>query len=415
MTSFSIEDTSLHLHALKLLEDSDRLLAYLQAGPEGEGVYRYDQITTEWLEQVLSNGVADARVTDWSRTGGHDGMTERHFLNITWNEAGQRHKLPTSVFIKATPDNAHLREMLSMLHMAELECNVYNICSEDLAEHIPRCYYAKSYPGGRFIILMENLEHRNIQVHWMGDNCSIETARKVAIALGHIHATYWNSERFMSDMVWVRPRTRRFGENWMRETFDRSQKAFLASELGETCPAYVRDLITEWNKHSPLCHAYFDTKPATLVHGDSHLGNILEYPDGRAGYYDWQCLYRGYGLRDLAYFMMSALTVDDVKLHDRKLFNIYTNTLKEHGIELHEEEAWADYNLLRMDRFDSAMVSTTQGAGYGHARHAFERQVKTLSYIVEKEDVASILRNVVETGHVLRGDTKAVVFGQNGC
>jgi len=396
MTNFNPDHTSLHQHALRSLEEADVLLAHMDTGVNE--VHRFDMITTEWLKNVLSTGVVGAQIQNWERVGGHNGMTNRHKLRITWNKIGTEADLPRAIFMKVTPPDANLREMLSMLHMAELECNLYNVCYKDLSDLIPKCYYAQSYPGGRFVILLEDLDERNIEVHWMGDDVSIDYAKAVAVAQGKIHARFWNSPRFHTDMVWVRPRPRRFGENWLRQQFHQTRNAFLDIELGKTCSPKVRELIKEWDQHCDLVYDYFDQKPPTLVHGDSHLGNVLKFTDGTAGYYDWQCLFRSYGFRDLAYFLNSALTLDDAKAHERDIFDLYVVTLKDNGVTVNPEEAWLDYNLLRMDRFDSAMMSTTSAGGYGHAARAFERQVKTISWAVEEYDVPSLLARLVKTG-----------------
>ncbi|EXJ80709.1 hypothetical protein A1O3_06993 [Capronia epimyces CBS 606.96] len=395
------DNSALHLHALQSLEASDRVLAKVNGGLDE--VHRYDMITTDWLQEVLGASTPGAEITQWERTGGHKGMTSRHFLQVEWNEAGTTAELPTSIFIKATPDEGLLRETLSMLHMAELESNIYNVCGKDLADLIPRCYYAKAYPGGRFIILLEDLVQRNVEVHWMGDDCSVEYAKAVAVAQGKIHARFWNSPRFEGDgdMVWVRPRTRRFGEQWLQRQFTHVRATFLKSDLGKACPIYVRNLIENWEKNCTRCYEYWDRKPPTLVHGDSHLGNVLKFSDGSAGYYDWQCLFRGYGFRDLAYFLMSALTVEDVKAHEKDIFDLYLTTLEENGVTtVDPAEAWLDYNLLRLERLDSTMTSLSLAGGYGHARHALERQLQTLTYTTQEYDVASLLDSVVTTGSI---------------
>jgi hypothetical protein len=289
--------------------------------------------------------------------------------------------------------------MLSLLHMAELECHVYNEIQKDLSDLIPKCYYAKSYPGGRHIIILQDMEESGLTPHWMGDTCSIGLARAVAVAQAKIHSRFWNSERFEGDMVWVRPRCRRFGELWLRKFFDGNRKKFLQSDLGKSLPVYVKDLVLKWIDNSSTVYEYWDRLPPTIVHGDSHLGNVLEFPDGSGGMYDWQCLFRGYGYRDLSYFLMSSLTAEDCKAHEREIFDLYTDTLEANGVNVNREVAWLDYCLLGMERFDSAMTSLSNG-GYGHATHAFERQVATFSVVLEEHNVAELLDRVIKTGRI---------------
>jgi len=160
---------ALHLDALAKLEAADH--------SQLQDVHRMEQVTQDWLNEVLGKTHPEARLIRIEEAYGHEGMTIRHNLKLTWNEEGQKNGLPTGVFIKITPENSHLLEMLSMLsmlHMAELECRFYNSCAKDSGNLVPTCYYARSHPGGRFVILLEDLAARGTKGHWMGDTCSIE-------------------------------------------------------------------------------------------------------------------------------------------------------------------------------------------------------------------------------------------------
>jgi hypothetical protein len=393
-----LDSTILHRHVLEKLEAADLMLGHT-AEVKLDEVYTADMITPEWLSKAIGGEVPRAKIEKITSAGGHEGMTRRDKLSLVWNQEGQDAGLPKAIFIKATPTDVHLRETLSLLHMAELESHVYNDLGKELTGLIPKCFYARSFPGGRFIIILEDMDEQGMTPHWMGDTVTIPLARGVAVTFAKIHAKYWNSSRFEGDMVWVRPRCRRFGENWLRNQFDINRKKFLESELGKSTPEYTQNLIRQWIKSSDKVYEYWDTKPPTIVHGDSHLGNVLEFPDGSAGIYDWQCLFRGYGYRDLSYFLMSAFTVEDCHGHEREIFDLYTDTLEANGVKVDREEAWLDYCLLGLERFDSAMTSLNRG-GYGHARHAFERQVATLSVVLEEHDVANLLDRVVKTGSI---------------
>ena len=395
-----LDSQAVHWATISKLEEADLMLARLPELPLGpDDVYTMDKVTPSWLTKVLGCSVPGAEVLTTSIVGGHEGMTSRHKWRLVWNKAGQTAGLPTAIFFKATPENAHLREMLSLLHMAERECHVYNEIQDELKDLIPKAYYARSYAGGRHIIILEDIEERGITPHWMGDTCSIPFARAVAVAMAKIHSRFWNSPRFESDIVWVRPHCRRYRERWQQKFFNDNRKKFLEMDVGKNCDEDIRNLIKAWDEGCVKVWEYFDRKPPTILHGDSHLGNVLEYADGTAGMYDWQCLFRGYGYRDLSYFLMSALTAEDCEEHEREIFDLYTDSLAESGIEVDRAEAWLDYCLLALDRLDSAMTSLSNG-GYGHAPHALLRQVRTISAAAKKHDVATLLDRVVQTGSI---------------
>lgn len=96
---------------------------------------------------------------------------------------------------------------------------------------------------------------------------------------------------------------------------------------------------------------------------------------------------------------MSALTIADSEAHERELFDLYTDTLEQHGVKLDREEAWRDYCLLAMECFDSSMSSLSRG-GYGHATHALLRQVETISYLARKHDISALMDRVLTTGKI---------------
>ena len=395
----SLDTPAVHMAAISALEEADLLLAEADVKLAEDAVYTMDKVTPEWLSKVLGAHVPGAKVVKTSIAGGHEGMTSRHRWKLEWNSEGQKAGLPTAIFFKATPEGKHLREMLSLLHMGERECDVYNKIQRELRGLIPKGYYAHSYPGGRHIIILEDVMEVGATPHWMADVCSIKFAKAVAVSQAKLHSKFWNSDRFEKDMVWVRPHSRGFGWIWQKRLYNNSRRMFLDLDVGKELPDYVRNLIKQWDEQCVAMWEYFDRKPPTILHGDSHLGNVMENADGTASLYDWQCHFRGYGYRDLAYFTMSALTVEDCEAHERDIFDVYTNTLEEHGISVNREEAWREYCLLGMERFDSAMVSLTNG-GYGHAKHALLRQVRTCAYKVQKYDVAALLDRVAKTGSI---------------
>jgi hypothetical protein len=66
--------------------------------------------------------------------------------------------------------------------------------------------------------------------------------------------------------------------------------------------------------------------PVALLHGDAHVGNL--YIDGQSpGYCDWQTVRCGRPTLDVAYFIGSALTVEDRRSAERDLLASYRDRL----------------------------------------------------------------------------------------
>lgn len=386
----------LYAHALSTLEKADLALAHAPMLAI-DGPHLATDINIESLTTMLAGDHPDARLDNIELADAHDGMTQRNRWNLTWNPAGQQAGLPRQIFVKATPDNPYLRETLSLLHMAEHEVRFYNQIQPELQTLAPQAYYARSYSGGRFLLLMEVLEARGLKPYWQGYDCSLEHARAVLKALATLHATYWESERFNTDLVWVRPRTQRFGFEWHQKSFNVARQKFLDMEVDAQLPAKIIELLRYWDANDRALYAYWDTLPATLLHGDSHLGNTFSCPDGSAGFFDWQVIYRGHGLRDVAYFLLNSLENNVRQEYERTLVADYLDELERLGVCINREEAWPNYCLFALDALDANIKTITRG-GYGHAASALQRALQCAVGSIVDNGTAALLHKVVRDG-----------------
>ncbi|WEK42367.1 MAG: phosphotransferase [Candidatus Sphingomonas colombiensis] len=392
-----IDTPALHAHALASLEAADIVLAHADLAIDG--AYLSEHVTREFVDAEIGGHIPGAALTDLVVEAEHDGMTERRKWRLEWNDVGAAAGLPGSVFVKATPDGPYLRETLAMLHMAEHEVRFYAEVQPEVSMIAPRGWFGRSYPGGRFLLVVGDLEASGCRPFWSKDHCTPEHARAVVTALATLHARFWQSDRFDRDLSWVRPRTRKLGAAWHRRSFVHARKAFLASDRGLNLPASVRDTLELWSMHDLEVYDYWDRLPATLLHGDSHLGNTYAKPDGSAGLFDWQVIFRGPGLRDLGYFMLSALSDDERRVQERGLFNHYCDELDRRGIHLDREKGWRDLSLLTLDSMDAVMKTIAHG-GYGHAASGLERSLQSRIGAMIDRDVGELLATVIANGEL---------------
>ena len=78
--------------------------------------------------------------------------------------------------------------------------------------------------------------------------------------------------------------------------------------LGELYAARSLDIV-----------ALFNEGERTLIHGDTHSGNLF-VDAGRTGFYDWAVAGRGPGVRDVAYFLCNSLPVETRRAEEKSLF-----------------------------------------------------------------------------------------------
>lgn len=111
---------------------------------------------------------------------------------------------------------------------------------------------------------------------------------------------------------------------------------------GEGLPSRARDagLLIAGVK---ALAAQDEARPQTLVHGDSHAGNIYRTAEG-PGLIDWQLLQKGSWALDVAYHISAVLEVDVAEREERKLLSHYLDFMRSLGGEVPASDAaWAQY------------------------------------------------------------------------
>jgi aminoglycoside phosphotransferase (APT) family kinase protein len=68
-----------------------------------------------------------------------------------------------------------------------------------------------------------------------------------------------------------------------------------------------------------------------LVHGDPHSGNTYLKGSDDVRFMDWQIIHVGTAFHDLAYFLVSTLTVEERRTHEVAVLDRYLEALACHG------------------------------------------------------------------------------------
>ncbi len=288
--------------------------------------HRADDVTARWLTGVFAARAPAAVVERVEPLGGTSGTTDRRRLGLVWNAAGERAGLPASVFVKSTPLSAKNRTMVAALWMAVNEVKFYRIARADLGDIAPVAYAAHAGPGARFLLVLEDLETRDGRPLALADDCTLQHAQAMMATLAELHATFWESPRFATDLSWAAPITTRSGMSLLASQFRRVRSTFLKSGRYDL-PAGVRRTAALVNENDWALYRMWERPPLTLVHGDSHLGNTYSLSDGRAGLLDWQVVFRCRGIREVSYFMAGGLPIEMRREHERDLVALYVDEL----------------------------------------------------------------------------------------
>ena len=146
--------------------------------------------------------------------------------------------------------------------------------------------------------------------------------------------------------------------------------------------------------HRNALENYWAEGPRTLVHGDSHVGNMF-FVDGEAGLLDWQVAQRGQGIRDVGYFLMNSVDVELRRAHERELVELWRETLIEHRVadaELPRDQIWERYRSQALYVWISSAVTAAM-AGL-QPRSITRRGIQRAGAALEDHDALALLERI---------------------
>lgn len=215
---------------------------------------------------------------------------------------------------------AHKRKV----HSYQVETNWYQgwaECCQD-SERVARCLTSWQQEG-QVYILLEDLDEAGYP-----RRCSTLELEEVSVVLhwlANFHARFLQSDRQYDwpEGLWQR------GTYWHLQTRPDEWKAMMDSSLKQSAEK-LDDAI------NTACYQ-------TLVHGDAKLANFCFSEDLSAvAAVDFQYIGRGIGVQDVAYFLGSCLSEDELSLHLDFLLDIYFSELSRCLISTGESPDFAE-------------------------------------------------------------------------
>jgi hypothetical protein len=334
-------------------------LARLPWLPSREPVHS-DRVSAGWLGARLGAGVPGAELLGVDTLAHSPGTTDHRRLALHWNTAGASAGLPDRVFVKSTSSAARNRTMAAMLRLALTELDFYERLAPEIPQLAPRAYAGVRGHGGRFLLVMEDLGDGRAQLFDVAGGCTVADAEDALTTLARLHARYWASPRFDSDLQWLRPQLRRHGLVLNHRFHDAYRDAALANaELPWVVPDDVRGLIEQLPEIRWVIDRWWhEAGPAMVCHGDAQLSNTYRDSAGVVRLLDWQLVHRAHGMRDVATFLASGLPIEVRRAHDRDLLERYRVALAEAGVPDPPSAAalWELYRLFLVHVLGAAVV-----------------------------------------------------------
>ena len=302
-----------------------------------------DEVTPRWLTALLRNRYPDLEVRDTRVLDIRNSHTTKLRLELDLR-AGADDRMPSCVCLKSNWSDG-----FESGDICELEARFYHFMAGHVHAPLPRAYYADwdGDGGGRGIVVMEDLGSQPGAFGHSSDHLGVDGVARGLESLALLHGAVWGNE-VLQEQRWL-PRS-------MDTVVDTEQlrRMYRYMELNMGRPEYASRL-PRWLYDAPerFSHAFdalaererSQKGPLCLVHGDAHQGNSFLRASGQRIWHDWQLVRKGRPSRDITYFMIGALTIDERRRSERDLLQHYREALLATGAqEVPATEAlWDDY------------------------------------------------------------------------
>jgi hypothetical protein len=252
---------------------------------------------------------------------------------------------PAGVVVKL-PVTGPIRQLIDGLGIYQREVTFYERVARVAPLRTPRAYVAEmAAEGTDFALVLEDLSPLTA-----GDQLAGLTRRQVEIAideLARFHAWAWETAELGELAEAFPPIDSPIGRA-MQDQWGQffalawpAASALAAEAVGDELQAFARQL-------PELVPAFVDAlaRPRTLTHGDYRADNLIFDGDGRPYVVDFQNVQQECGLRELAYFLVQSLTVEQRRGNDEALVRRYWDGLIAAGVAgFSFEDAWRSYRL----------------------------------------------------------------------
>jgi hypothetical protein len=272
-----------------------------------------------------------------------DSHTTKIRLAVQFNARGQAAGLPEHLCLKANWGG-----QFQDVDIHAVEARFYYYLADKLKVPTARCYYADWDPGvGQGLIVLEDLVDRGGKFGHSTQHAGVDGVATALSGLARLHGSLWNSP-VLNQHPWLQTSMEtavdfdqvRIMWHWIEENLKDPKFRAIAPKHYLDEPRRVErafDRLVEIERAfaAPYC----------LILGDCHQGNTYILPNGERLWLDWQLVRRGRPWRDLTYFMIGSLTIEERRENQRDLIAHYREQLLANGATnvIGLEEIWEQY------------------------------------------------------------------------
>ncbi|CAK7234501.1 hypothetical protein SCUCBS95973_008958 [Sporothrix curviconia] len=276
---------------------------------------------------------------------------------------------------------------------------------------VPKVYWAGA-DADNAILAMEDLAHAGFAFGDPTTTYGLAAVHSGLEQLASLHAKTWGWTTVEGDanvkasesvpsaasLAWLEP-----------NIYDVTMRGLLGMWdeviLGADRPALPAILKDSRERTSLALENYFVTRNPRfrcLVHGDPHSGNTYLKGDN-VRFLDWQIAHIGTAFHDVAYFVVSMLTVEERRTHELAMLDYYLAALARHGGPVLSRENDPDV----MTEYRKALMT---GLGWVLTPHSMQAKAR-VEAMVERYAAAIVDHKTIEL--LTEGNTKETTAVKN--
>ena len=294
-----------------------------------------DELDAAWLTEALTERHPGVKVAG-VQVRRVDEVTNTHVrLELTYLEAAGA---PDRLFTKIAPLDPTRRPTIIATGMGEREARFYADLAPQLALRVPDSHVAMYDPDGSFVVMLEDLTTTGCTVSDGTTGVAPDAAARALEELADMHARFEDPARRAAEAPWVQlPGP---GSDYAVKMLE-----FALEHHPERLPAAFAEIARLYNADRVALQEVWRDGPATIVHGDPHIGNVFD-DHGRTGFLDWGMIMVSTAMRDVSYFLTMAMSIDDRRAHERALLRHYLDARRGSGAtDIDFDRAWLWHRL----------------------------------------------------------------------
>ena len=297
---------------------------------------RAEDIDADWLEAALQGRHPGAAVESVGIVARAEVTNSHSWLRVCYAEPAGA---PESLFCKLLPEEPLRRDAIARTGMGLREARFYDTLAPRLRLRVPRVHVARfDLEDGAFVLLLEDLVQSGCTVSSGPESVAPDAAAAALEDLAELHARFADPARRRAEASFVSPPDppSDYGVTRLASALTHHRDGF-GDAFAEASRLYV--------DHQAALHALWAAGPATLIHGDPHIGNLF-FDRGRTGFLDWGMIVVSTPLRDVSYFLQMCLSVEDRRREERRLLHHYLEAYRAlGGPAIDPDEAFEGYRI----------------------------------------------------------------------